>query len=626
MDIVVICVAALCRMVIWAGLLMLPAVAVAQPSAPGAAASTADSSGGASAATGSSATDSAQEEQAATAKSAVEGASTDRPSPGPSEPAVTFDQVQPMLKKRCGSCHGGSEPRGDLDVSGLDKIRAGSASGQVVVAGQPEQSLLYTLTAHLEDPKMPPGAPKIPQREIELLYRWIAGGLHDKPRAGDPLAARSATTTASVKPTMPAGAPAVGPRSTAVAVADGASPLPARVDVTPLSRPTAVTALAVDPTSARVAVSGQRQIVLCTLPDHQPLHAFPFPEGEVHDLTFSRDGRWLAAAGGLPGSQGVVVVIDVESGERILTLPEQKDAVLSVSLSEDRTWLAWGGPTRTVKLYRVPDHEVTATLTGPTDWVLSVAISPDGLLTAGCDRFGSVRIWETQTGKLFASLRGHLGAVTSAAWSPDSEQLVTAGEDGTARLWNLHTKDVVAVWNPGLGGLLDVEWHPSGLLALAGRLPGAALMNLQGQTLHQVKLNDEATSVAFSGDGQSLLITEADGSILPWQVATGELQPRWTLPIASSASHSRGLAARPARTRAAREPAAVATTATAASSPPGSGSPDEQLLQAVLDAEAAVRQTEESLAKLRASAAQLRHLLEQRQAAESLPKSVAPAK
>ena len=53
----------------------------------------------------------------------------------------------------------------------------------MAVAGKPEDSPIYTLPAHLEDPKMPPNAPKIPQREIDVLRRWVEGGLIE--RAGD---------------------------------------------------------------------------------------------------------------------------------------------------------------------------------------------------------------------------------------------------------------------------------------------------------------------------------------------------------------------------------------------------------------------------------------------------------
>ena len=45
------------------------------------------------------------------------------------------------------------------------------------VAHKPDESPIYLSAAHLEDPKMPPNSPKIPQRELDLIRRWIEGGL-----------------------------------------------------------------------------------------------------------------------------------------------------------------------------------------------------------------------------------------------------------------------------------------------------------------------------------------------------------------------------------------------------------------------------------------------------------------
>jgi len=102
---------------------------------------------------------------------------------------VSFDAVQPILRKHCVRCHNEDQPRGDLVLSSLDKVLAGSSSGAVVVAGKLEESPLYTLTAHLDTPKMPPNKPQIPQREINVIERWIIGGLVEemKPTIAKPL-------------------------------------------------------------------------------------------------------------------------------------------------------------------------------------------------------------------------------------------------------------------------------------------------------------------------------------------------------------------------------------------------------------------------------------------------------
>src|SRR5262245_2973872 len=102
-----------------------------------------------------------------------------RAQPEPSE-AIAYDQVRPVFRKHCVTCHNQDRARGDLNLSSLEGIKAGSSSGPAVVSTKPEDSPIYLSAAHLEDPKMPPNSPKIPQRELELIRRWIEGGLAER--------------------------------------------------------------------------------------------------------------------------------------------------------------------------------------------------------------------------------------------------------------------------------------------------------------------------------------------------------------------------------------------------------------------------------------------------------------
>jgi hypothetical protein len=479
---------------------------------------------------------------------------------------VTFDKVQAVLKKRCTTCHGGSEPRSGLDLTTLSGLKTGSQTGPVVVAGKPEQSLLYTLSAHLEEPKMPPGKPRMAESELKVFHDWIAGGLLER----------------------------TGSAGTGSAVAD----------VTPLSRPTAITAMAIDPRGETMALSGVQQVVLVDARTHEPRQAIPFPEGEIFALRFSKDGAWLVAGGGTGGESGKVVVFDAKTGQRLIETPADRDSVLGVDLSEDRRFLAWGGPWRTVKVMNVQTRELMFTLDGPTDWVLAVGFSPDGRLVAGSDRFGGLRVWSMLDGKEFWNLRGHTGAVSEVVWSPNSDHLLSVGEDGTARLWDLHTGLEAASWPLKIGGIWAADWHPSSVIAVAGRQKKGFLLDVKGEVLRDLALNDEPTEIEFAPDGSQVFVADANGRVTSFSIPDGRQTASFTLPAAKNATRIEIPWA--ARTRPVRNVStALVKTAAAASDP---------LLQAVLDAEAAVKSTEESLEKLRTSAGRLRKSLEQRDA------------
>lgn len=495
------------------------------------------------------------------------------------EGVVTFDKLQTVLKKRCTSCHGGNEPRSGLDLTTLAGLKAGSESGPVVVAGKPEESLLYTLTAHLEGPKMPPGKDRIPSQEIKVFHDWIAGGMLERPGS-------------KPKPKVP------GSASENRLATDTH---PTIVAVTPLKLPTALTALAVDPAGETIAVSGIQQVVLLDSQTHLPKKAFPFPEGDVFALKFSRDGSWLVAGGGRGGASGKVVLFEVATGKRILEAPEERDTVLCVDITADNKYLAWGGPWKTIKVLNISKENLVSTLAGPTDWVLSVGFSPDGRLVAGSDRFGGLRIWKVSDGKEFLNLRGHTGAVPKFVWSPNSDHLLSVGDDATARVWDLHTGEATATWELKLGGLWAADWHQSNVIAIGGRNKKAILLNPAGKLLHELTLKDEATKVVFTTDGSQLLVADAAGQITPFTVINGQPAKAFSLPIAEPLAQID--LPWPGRTRPVKEVRVTAVESVSA---------EDELLQAVQDAEESLKTAEAALVKLRESAARLRKSLSER--------------
>lgn len=417
--------------------------------------------------------------------------------------ALTFEtHVKPILAKHCRKCHSGDRPRGELDLSSFANLMQGGISGKVVVAGKPDESLLYTLSAHLEDPKMPPNSPKIPQTELDTLRQWIEGGLQE----------RSRSTTVALP--NPAPKTLEGLQKAAL-----------------LPRPTPITALAVSPTGPLVAISGNKQVLLYELPSAKLLGAVAFPEGEVHSLRFSPDAKVLLAAGGVGGQSGAIAGIEVGTWKRLFTLTDATDAILCADLSSDKTRVAFGGPSRLVKIAAVADGQILHTFRKPTDWVMSVAFSPEGLLLAAGDRFGGLYVWEAKSGKEFATLRGHTKAVMAIAWQADSNGFVSGSEDGSVRLWDMHRLRETAQWTAHADGVLDVVMHADGTLATAGRDHRVRVWNTPGKLLAELgPTEDIAMRVALSADGKTVVAGDWAGTVQLWPTGGGK-GTRFTLPI-----------------------------------------------------------------------------------------------
>jgi len=86
-------------------------------------------------------------------------------------------QIQPLLRKRCYSCHGEDEQEGSLRLDLNEHAFKGGDNGKVIIAGKSVTSPLYLRVAGLgDDDRMPPEGEPLDHHEVALLKRWIDEG------------------------------------------------------------------------------------------------------------------------------------------------------------------------------------------------------------------------------------------------------------------------------------------------------------------------------------------------------------------------------------------------------------------------------------------------------------------
>jgi len=100
------------------------------------------------------------------------------------EPRVAEDdlfrkQIEPVLRRHCYQCHSGrSKPlKAGLRLDTPSGLRRGGESGAVIVARQPDQSLLLRALRH-QGPEMPPSG-KLDRTVIAAFTRWVRSGAPD---------------------------------------------------------------------------------------------------------------------------------------------------------------------------------------------------------------------------------------------------------------------------------------------------------------------------------------------------------------------------------------------------------------------------------------------------------------
>ncbi len=444
---------------------------------------------------------------------------------------VTFkDHIAPILRKHCGNCHNPDKATSDLDVMTYATLMTGGSSGEAVMAGSPDQSLLYKAVAHIEEPFMPPKSPKIPEAELALIKKWI--------ELGAPETSASAAKNATRKVDLDLASVSVGKP-------DGPPPMPENwpeVSLPRTSRAHPVTALAASPWAPLVAVAGHERILLYNTDDLKLVGVLPFPERLPLVLKFSRNGKVLLAAGGRGANSGKAVLFDVTTGKRLTELGDETDSVLAADISPDQKWVALGGPSKLVKIFSTETGELKHKIKKHTDWITAIEFSPNGEMLASGDRNGGVYLWEPETGGILFTLGDHKDTIADMSWRADSQMLATASEDGRVILWYAEdgfptrvlnaTAGGTAVRTPTtrgkLAGVLAVNYAKNGVLATLGRDNTLRIWKDANQTAKLEGFADTPWRVVFSHDGERVIAGDFTGELLVWNVKDNSLAGKLT--------------------------------------------------------------------------------------------------
>lgn len=431
---------------------------------------------------------------------------------GKEAPKVTYDEhIKPIFRQHCFACHNPDKKTNGLDLTAYSTAMQGGSSGEAIEPGSPDFSYLFLLVSHQSEPHMPPKSEKLPDEQIALIRRWIDGGALEN-TGSKPIVTNKPKIDISL-PSAPTDRP------------EGPPPLPYRLGLQPLvhtEHATSVTALATNPWSPLVAVAGQTQVLLYHAQTLQLLGALPFPDGVPYVLKFSRNGSLLLAGGGRGGASGRVVVWNVRTGERVLEVGDEFDAVLAADLSADQTKIALGGPGRVVRVYSTKDGKLLYELRKHTEWIYAVAFSPDGVLLATADRNGGMFVWEALTGREYLSLKGHTGPITDLSWRPDSNVLASCSEDGSIRLWEMQNGNQIKSWGAHGGGAASVEFTRDGRLVSCGRDKVAKLWDQNGNQQRAFPaFADIAVQVTHSDETNRVIAADWTGTTRVWNAADG---------------------------------------------------------------------------------------------------------
>ena len=432
----------------------------------------------------------------------------------PSAKKINYqDHILPFFQDKCVACHNQDKKSSGVILNSYSKVIEGGSSGIIVKAGDPEGSSLFQMVAHKSEPFMPPKSPKVADTSIVMLEKWIKEGLLET-ADGKALALNKPTTDIALG-TVRRGKP------------DGPPPMPEKpLPLDPLVvtlKGNAVIGLAASPWAPLLAVGGQKQIVLYNTDTMEYLGVIPFPDGFPTVLKFSRNGGFLLAGGGRGGKNGSATLFNIKTGQKVLTVGQESDAVLAADISPDQTQIALGGPSKVVRVYSTVDGKLLHEIKKHTDWITSIEYSPDGVLFASGDRSGNLFVWESHNGKEYFTLKGHTNYINNLSWRADGNILASVSEDASLKLWEVENGTLVKSIPAHAGGAQGLVFHRDGTIVTSGRDKTSKSWKSDGTAILTMEpLTDLALRVAVSHDAVFAFVGDWNGNVAAYKLADGK--------------------------------------------------------------------------------------------------------
>jgi len=324
------------------------------------------------------------------------------------KPVDFQSEILPFLRANCLACHNRTKAKADLILETPQSILEADA----VVPGKPDDSILFQLSAHMDDPPMPPpenkaSAKNLTPQQLGLLKLWISQGA-------------KGTVTAS--------------RTIEWA------PLPDGLK--------AIYSVAVTPDGQFAAAGRANQIFLYHVPSQKLVTRLTDPalvkdamykngvshRDFVHSLTFNQTGDLLAS-----GGYREVKLWRRQPMKALRSIALNSDAAIIALASDGQSLAVAEG--NNIRLINPNTGAAIKTLAGHKMPVSYISFSPDNkqLLSGAAD--GSYHIWTIADGK-FVAPKLELekpSKITAVTWTTGGKLIVTAHEDNVIRSWDLAT-------------------------------------------------------------------------------------------------------------------------------------------------------------------------------------------
>jgi WD40 repeat protein/tRNA A-37 threonylcarbamoyl transferase component Bud32 len=280
-------------------------------------------------------------------------------------------------------------------------------------------------------------------------------------------------------------------------------------------------ALSFSPDGRLLAAAGGTNLIVWDTTNWKPLARLQGDSsplgGSTYQVVFSPDGHNLAAC-----RQGDVQIWNTLSWQLEKILPGVSDELRNpLAFSPDGKLLASFSSDR-VQILDVASGSRLGASQELMDRVFGLAFAPAGTCLAVVEASGKLTQLDAKTLATVARTNAHNGFVQGLAFSPDGKILATCGSDQTIQLWSLDPLKRITALKGHQNEVWAVAFAPNGeTLASASKDGTIKLWQTRPPRLPPNLLEDTSFPLWFSTDGQTLLTRHKRGSFQYWNINSG---------------------------------------------------------------------------------------------------------
>lgn len=259
-----------------------------------------------------------------------------------------------------------------------------------------------------------------------------------------------------------------------------------------------------------------------------------YSEGEISDIEFSPDGKFVAVAGELG-----IELYNAQTYKKVALLKDKNVGAYVIAFSPDGQMLAGGDETHVsnlIKLWSIAEKQEITTFKVDTS-TDAITFSPDGQMIAiGSGR--TTKLWSVVEKREIATFKDNV-SVHALAFSPNGQTLAVGSNDETIRLWSISQRRKLATFGESISeedfegaahpppiGVNFVTFSPDGqTLASAHSECFIALWSfpeadnfLNFGVCFGPRSMGSLSSISFSPDMRILASGHYDGTIKLWSV------------------------------------------------------------------------------------------------------------